>query len=179
MSKISWFKSMNAVMTTVCVGFFAVSSRYGNVHILDSNKATSNIRGNNFEFSSNERLFSMRKNGELAGLAITDNGVKFRNSLPTLQCNAIFVGGALIAGTMAGTAALGTVAEATVAGAAAVAGEAIPGATAVAATLGGAGEAAAIAAADAAATAAAGAGAVLAEVGTALAVGAGVGLILG
>ena len=169
MGKISWFKSMNAVMTTVCVGFFAVSSGYSNVHILDSNKATSSIRGNNFEFSSNERLFSMRKNGELAGLAITDNGVKFRNSLPTLHCNAIAVIGAIAVGTMTLAAGAGTVVGGAVTGAAAVAGEAIPGATAVAATLGGAGEIAAEAAAV-------GAGAALAEAGTALAVGAIVGV---
>ena len=178
MGKISWFKSMNAVMTTVCVGFFAVSSGYSNVHILDSNKATSSIRGNNFEFSSNDKVFSMRKNGELAGLAITDHGVKFRNSLPTLQCNGIAVIGAVAAGTLAAGAIAGNLVGGAVTGAAAVAGEAIPGAAAVAATLGGAGEAAAVAAADAAATAAAGAGAVLAEAGTVLAVGAVTGLVI-
>ena len=171
MGKISWFKSMNTVMTAACIGFFAVSSGYSNVHILDSNKATSNIRGNNFEFSSNERLFSMRKNGELAGLAITDNGVKFRNSLPTLQCNGIAVIGAVAVGTMAAGAAFATTVEGAAVGAAAVAGEAIPGAAAVAATLGGAGEVAAEAAAV-------GAGVALAEAGTALLVGAVTGLVI-
>lgn len=166
MGKISWFKSMNTVMTAACIGFFAVSSGYSNVHILDSNKATSNIRGNNFEFSSNERLFSMRKNGELVGLAITDKQLVLTDKIRGLNFNGIIVAGAVIAGTMTIGAAAGTTAGAAVAAGATAVETAIPGGAAVAATLGGAGEvAAAAAAAEAGMTAGQLIGGTLAAVG--------------
>ena len=166
MGKISWFKSMNAVMTTVCVGFFAVSSGYSNVHILDSNKATSNIRGNNFEFSSNDKVFSMRKNGELAGLAITDKQLVLTNKIRGLNFNGVVVVGAAAAGAMTWAAAGSTAAGAAVAAGATAVETAIPGGVAVAATLGGAGEvAAAAAAAEAGMTAGQLIGGTLAAVG--------------
>jgi hypothetical protein len=164
-------------MALFCAG--AMFLNYCKVNVLSSEKAVSSLNGESFEYSVSENKFSIARNGKLFGSAKMDRSFRFRDFMPTLQCNGVAVLGKMVvvgataaaaggsfgaAFGAAGAGALQTIIGGAVATGGALANMALPGAEVVAATLGGAGEVAAIAAAEAAAV---GAGAIA---GTALAI---------
>lgn len=104
--KVSYFKLTNTIMSIACFGFFAISSGFCNVNILNSNKAVSYISGNDFEYLCSDNIFSVRKNGNLVGLATTDKPLKIANYRNGLNFNGVAVAGAAAVGAMAAGAAI-------------------------------------------------------------------------
>jgi hypothetical protein len=159
------FKAVNTFMAAFCLA--GLASNYCRVKVLSSEKAVSSLNGESFEYSVERNRFSMVRNGKLVGMLPISQNLKFKRFVPELRCNAIAIGvkAIVVGGTaLAGGAGLGAAAGAAgttfvadaglIGGAAMAAGGSVaelPGAAAVAATLGGAGEVAAAAAVEAAA----------------------------
>jgi hypothetical protein len=162
--KIKFFNVVNISMALFCAG--AMLFNHCDVNVLSAKKAVSSLNGESFEYFVSDNKFSVTRNGKLVGCIKTDRNFRFRNFMPSFQCNGVAVlgkcvvaGGAAAAaggsfGAAFGAAGAGAI-QTIVGGAAAVGGAlvnvALPGAEIVTATLGGAGEIAATAAAEAAA----------------------------
>ena len=102
--KISMFKAVNGFMALFCAGALYVN--YVGVNVISTEKATSSVGNNNFEYQTTESLLSINRNGEKVGVIPTDKSFKFKKNsyIPNLNCNAVAVGVKVVA---TGTAVAG------------------------------------------------------------------------
>lgn len=105
------FKLINSILAMFCAG--AMYANHVNVNILSTERATSSISGDNFEYRSEENSFSFIKNGKLIGYLPTDKKINFKSNSSMLTCAAVAIGAksiasastAAVAGAVAGAAA--------------------------------------------------------------------------
>lgn len=83
------FKIFNSFVAIFCIGI--IYANHVGVNVLSTDKATSSVGNNNFEYKSEENSLSFIKDGKLIGHLPTERKISFSSKGPILKCNATVI----------------------------------------------------------------------------------------